>query len=56
MFDLENAIVRHAMLGNRASSLGEGEVSWVFSSCGTAGTWGIFSNNDGDAHSKRDFV
>ena len=56
MFDWENAIALHAMQGNRASSLGEEEVSWVFSSCGTAGTWGIFSNYDGDAHSKRDFV
>ena len=34
MFDLENAIAVHAMQGNRASSRGEGEVSWVFSSCG----------------------
>ena len=56
MFDWENAIALHAMQGNRASSLGEVEVSRVFSSCGTAGTWGIFSNYDGDAHSKRDFV
>ena len=34
MFDWENAIALHAMQGNRASSLGEGEVSWVLSSCG----------------------
>ena len=34
MFDRENAIALHAMQGNRASSRGEGEVSWVFSSCG----------------------
>ena len=34
VFDLENAIALHAMQGNRASSHGEGEVSWVFSSCG----------------------
>ena len=33
MFDLENAITLHAMQGNRASSRGEGEVSWVFSTC-----------------------
>ena len=33
MFDWENAIALHAMQGNRASSRGEGEVSWVFSSC-----------------------
>ena len=50
VFDSENAIALHAMQGNRASSRGEGEVSWVFSSCGT---WGIFSSYDGDAHSKR---
>ena len=30
MFDWENAIALHAMQGNRASSRGEGEVSWVF--------------------------
>ena len=34
MFNWENAIALHAMQGNRASSRGEGEVSWVFSSCG----------------------
>ena len=34
MFDWENAIALHAMQGNRASSRGEGEVSWVFSSYG----------------------
>ena len=34
MFDWENAIALHAMQGNRASSRGEGEVSWIFSSCG----------------------
>ena len=34
MFDWENAIALHAMQGNRASPRGEGEVSWVFSSCG----------------------
>ena len=54
MFDWENAIALHAMLGNRASSRGEGEVSWV--SRVAAGTWDIFSSYDGDAHSKREFV
>ena len=54
MFDWENAIPLHAMQGNRASSRGEGEVSWVFSSCGRQ--VGIFSSYDGDAHSKREFV
>ena len=34
VFDWENAIALHAMQGNRASSPGEGEVSWIFSSCG----------------------
>ena len=54
VFDLENAIARHAMQGNRASSRGEGEVSWIFSSCGS--TLCIFSSYDGDAHSIREFV
>ena len=34
MFDWENAIALHAMQWNQASSRGEGDVSWVFSSCG----------------------
>ena len=34
VFDLENAIALDTMQGNRASSLSEGNVSWVFSSCG----------------------
>ena len=34
MFDWENAIALHAMQGNRASSRGEGEVSWLCSSSG----------------------
>ena len=34
VFDWENAIALHATQGNRASSLGEWEVSWVFSSWG----------------------
>ena len=33
VFDWEYGIGLHAMQGNRASSPGEGEVSWVFSSC-----------------------
>ena len=33
VFDWENAIALHGMQGNWASSRGEGEVSWVFSSC-----------------------
>ena len=54
MFDWENAIALHAMQGNRASSRGEGEVSWF--SRVAEGTWGIFSSYDGDVHSKREFV
>ena len=34
VFDWENAIALHAMQGNRASSSGKWEVSWVLSSCG----------------------
>ena len=34
MFDCEKGIALHAMPGNRASSLGKGEVSWFFSSSG----------------------
>ena len=34
VFDWENAHALHGMQGNRASSRGEVEVSWVFSSCG----------------------
>ena len=37
MFDWENAIALHAMQGNRASSRGEGKVSWVFSCWGLSG-------------------
>ena len=54
MFDWEQFIALHAMQGNRASSLGEAEVSWFFSSCG--GNWGIFSTYGGDGHSKLVFV
>ena len=54
MFDWENTVPLHAMQGNRASSRGEGE-SDGFSRV-AAGTWGIFSSCDGDAHSKWEFV
>ena len=33
-FDWKHGTPQHEMQGNRASSRGEGEVSWVFSSCG----------------------
>ena len=42
------------MQGNRASSRGEGEVSWFFSS--GAGTWGILSSYSGVDPSKLVFV
>ena len=34
MFNWEYGIALHAMQGNRASSPGEGDVSWDSSSCG----------------------
>ena len=34
MFDVEHGIALKAMQVNQASSHGEGEVSWFFSSCG----------------------
>ena len=34
VFDWENAMALHAVQGNQASYRREGEVSWVFSSCG----------------------
>ena len=54
MFGWENTIALDTMQGNRASSRGEGEVSWV--SRVAAGTWGIFASYDGHAHSEREFV
>ena len=50
----EHGIAEHAMQGNCAQSLAEGEVHGF--SLVAAGTWGIFSSYDGDAHSKREFV
>ena len=54
VFDWENAIALDTMQGNRASSHREGK-SHGFSRV-AAGTWGIFSGYDGDAHSKLEFV
>ena len=54
MFDWENEIALDTMQGNRASSHREGK-SHGFSRV-AAGTWGIFSGYDGDAHSKLEFV
>ena len=34
VFDWKHGIPQHEKQGNQASSCGEGEVSWVFSSCG----------------------
>ena len=34
IFDWEHGSPQHEIQGNQASSRGEGEVSWVFSSCG----------------------
>ena len=50
MFDGERGIALHAMQGNRASSPGEGEVSWFYSVA--AITWGTFSSFGGDEPSK----
>ena len=47
---MEQENVLHAVLGNWASSRGEGEVSWFFSSCG--GYVGIFSCYGGNGLSK----
>ena len=33
MFDWEHGIALYAMQGNQSSSPGQGEVSWVFTSC-----------------------
>ena len=54
VFDWEHGTLQHEMPGNRASSCGEWEVSWVFSSC--RGTWYIFSSYGGDGHLKLGFV
>ena len=34
VFEWDHGIPLHTMQGNQSSSCGEGEVSWVFSSCG----------------------
>ena len=48
MFDWENAIALHAMQGNGPHLVARGK-SHGFSRV-AAGTWGIFSSYDGDAH------
>ena len=54
MFVWENKIALPAMQGNRASSRGEGKVSWVFSSCYR--NLGYILDYGGDVHSKLEFV
>ena len=54
VFDWKHGTSQHAMQGNRASSCGDGK-SHAFSRV-AAGTWGILSSYDRDAHSKREFV
>ena len=54
MFDWENAIALHAVQGFGPHLVARGK-SHVFSRV-AAGTWGIFSSYDRDAHSKREFV
>ena len=54
LFDCENAIALHAMQGIGPHLVARGK-SHGFSRV-AAGTWGIFSSYDGDAHSKREFV
>ena len=54
VFDWEPGIALHAIQGIQISCLTVGK-SHVFSEDG-AGTWGIFSSNGGDSHSKLVFV
>ena len=54
MFDWEHRIALPAMQGNRASSPGEGDVSWDFSSCGR--NLGYILYLEGHGHSKHLFV
>ena len=53
MFDWEHGIALHTMQGNRTSSLGEREVSWVFSSCGR--NLGYILELRRNGHSKLEF-
>ena len=54
MFDWEPGIALHAMQGNWASNLAEGEVSWVFSHCGR--NLGYILELRRDVHLKLEFV
>ena len=54
MFDWENALALHARQGIGPHLVERGKSHGFL---GVAeGTWAIFSNYDGDAHSKREFV
>ena len=54
MFNWEYRIVMHAMQGNRASSPGDRDVSWDFSSYGKNLGYNLELERDG--HSKLHFV
>ena len=54
MFDWENAIAVDTVKWNQATSRRDGKTHGF--SRVAAGTWGIFSSYDGDAHSKYEFV
>ena len=54
MFDGEHGIALHAMQGNQASSCGEEEFSWFFSSC--SGNLGYILEYHGNGPSKLVFV
>ena len=54
VFDWEYGTPQHEMQGNRASSCGKGEVSWVFRVA--AGTRCIFSSYGADGHLKLGFI
>ena len=54
MFDWENAIALPAIRGIRPHLVAMGKAHGF--SRVAAGTWGIFSSYDGDAHSKWEFV
>ena len=54
MFDSDYGIALHTMQGNRASSPGEGDVSWDLSSCGR--NLGFILELQRDGHSKLHLV
>ena len=53
VFDWEHGIALYPMQVNRALSRGEGDVSWVFSSCGR--NLGYILELQGDGHTKLEF-